>query len=42
MINLVYRMKIVILFCLLLINAGAYSQLDWKNYSTSFNGGKKV
>lgn len=42
MINLVYRMKIVILFCLLLINAGAYSQLDWKNYSTSFNGGKNA
>ncbi len=42
MINLVYRMKIVILFSLLLIYTGAHSQPDWKNYSTSFNGSKNA
>lgn len=33
-------MKNVIGICLLLILTEARSQVDWKNYSTSFNGGK--
>ncbi|MFT3677784.1 MAG: histidine kinase [Chitinophagaceae bacterium] len=35
-------MKKFIAVCLLLIFARAHAQIDWKNYSTSFNGGKNA
>lgn len=35
-------MKKILTACFLLIVSRAHSQIDWKNYSTSFNGGKNA